>query len=149
MIHDTLKNFRRYLPLHLRFGRVADFLEKTDLNALADGRVDILPDGEIFANVQTPGTRADEDAPLEFHRRYIDVQIPLSKPERMGWLPLEKAPSGLCYKEENDAALGPGAHSSVVTVVPGEFVIFFPQDVHAPCIGDGSSMHKIIIKVLA
>ena len=51
--------------------------------------------------------------------------------------------------EENDAALGPGAHSSVVTVVPGEFVIFFPQDVHAPCIGDGSSMHKIIIKVLA
>lgn len=55
MIHDTLKNFRRYLPLHPRFGRVADFLEKTDLNALADGRVDILPDGEIFANVQKIG----------------------------------------------------------------------------------------------
>lgn len=149
MIHDTLENFSRYLPLHPRFAKVAEFLQTTDLRTLPQGRVDILPDGEIFANVQRPRSRTPEATPLEYHRKYIDVQIPLEEAEIMGWLPLSKVPESLRYNPETDAALGPAPHTSRPTVLPGEFTIFFPQDAHAPCIGDGREMAKIIIKVLA
>ncbi len=149
MIHDTLENFSLYLPLHPRFAKVAEFLRTTDLRSLPQGRVDILPHGEIFANVQAPTSRTPEATPLEYHRKYIDVQIPLAEPEEMGWLPLAKAPASLTYNPETDAALGPATHTSRPTILPGEFTIFFPQDAHAPCIGDGRPMPKIIIKVLA
>ena len=33
-----------------------------------------------------------------------------------------------------------------VTVLPGEFVVFFPDDAHAPMIGTGV-VHKVVIKV--
>ncbi|MGN0866072.1 MAG: YhcH/YjgK/YiaL family protein [Oligosphaeraceae bacterium] len=149
MIHDTLENFSLYLPLHPRFAKVAEFLRATDLRALPQGRVDILPGGEIYANVQRPRSRAPEATPLEYHRKYIDVQIPLEEAEVMGWLPLAKAPASLVYNPDTDAALGTASHTSRPTVLPGEFTIFFPQDAHAPCIGDGREMSKIIIKVLA
>lgn len=149
MIHDTLENFPRYFALHPRFAKVWEFLRNPGLASLPEGRVDILPDGEIFANVQTPSSRSAREAPLEFHRKYIDVQVPLSRVEEMGWLPLAQAPATLVYDAGKDLAIGPGGHTSRVAVHPGEFTIFFPQDVHAPCIGDGGPVKKIIVKVLA
>ena len=34
----------------------------------------------------------------------------------------------------------------VFTLSPGEFVIFFPEDAHAPCIGEGV-IRKMVAKV--
>ncbi len=147
MIHDTLSNFQRYVSLHPRFAVVAEFLRSQDLSALAPGRVELLPDGEIYANVQTTTGKSAVDAPMEFHRKYIDIQVPLATPEQMGWLPLGKAPGSLQYDDAKDAALGPATPTSYATVLPGEFTIFFPTDVHAPCIGEGASMPKVIFKV--
>jgi len=33
-----------------------------------------------------------------------------------------------------------------VTLLPGEFAIFFPQDGHAPCISEGT-LHKAVFKL--
>ena len=147
MIHDTLDNFSRYIPLHPRFAAVAEFLRTHDLAALPEGRVEILPDGEIYANVQTTTGKAASEAPMEFHRKYIDIQVPLATPEQMGWLPLAKAPETLQYDDAKDAALGPATPTTYATVLPGEFTIFFPTDIHAPCIGAGAKMPKVIFKV--
>lgn len=147
MIHDSLANFQRYVPLHPHFSVIAEFLRSHDLSALTPGRVDILPDGEIYANVQTATGQSADDALMEFHRKYIDIQVPLATPEQMGWLPLAKAPSSLQYDEAVDAALGSAKPTSYATVLPGEFTIFFPTDVHAPCIGEGASMPKVIFKI--
>ena len=147
MIHDTLDNFGKYVSLHPRFAKVADFLATHNLSELAQGRVEILPDGELFANVQTATGIALNDANVEFHRKYIDIQIPLATTEQMGWLPTAKAPAALVYNDEGDCAYGPAKPTSYVTVNPGEFTVFFPQDTHAPCIGDGLSMPKVIFKV--
>ena len=37
--------------------------------------------------------------------------------------------------------------TSYVDLLPGDFVILFPEDGHAPFIGDGSPISKLIVKV--
>lgn len=147
MLHDSLKNFRKYQSFNPRFSIVADWLEKTDLNALECGKHSILMGDVIFANVQEIAGRKMEDIPVESHKKYVDVQIPLSGPEVMGWLPaaemLEEP-----YNEVKDVTLTRQAISSQVTVRPGEFVVFTPDDAHAPGCVECQCHRKIIIKIL-
>ena len=82
------------------------------------------------------------------NRKYIDVQIPFDNYDRMGWMPLAEAPAEMVYNPEKDCALLKHRTACEVDVRPGEFIIFFPQDVHAPCLGDGN-VRKAIIKILA
>jgi len=148
MIHDTLDQFSRYAALHTRFEKITKWLEQTNLGNLPLGRHDILPNGEAFANVQEIECRNRDQIPAEYHRKYIDVQIPLSGVEMMGWQPLKTFPDIVPFDTEKDVALAHIPAEEWVTVKPGEFVIFFPTDVHTP--GDivTEKHRKIIIKVL-
>ena len=147
MIHDTLANFAQYRALHPRFEAVAEWLQQTALDTLPLGQHEILPNGEAYVNVQEIAPRQKAEIPAEFHRKYIDIQIPLSGPECMGWQPLAKFPSEAEFSEEKDVALATSPTSDWVTVNPGEFVVFFPTDAHTP--GLVTAAHrKMIIKVL-
>ncbi len=147
MIHDTLAQFANYCMLHPRFGKIAKWLQKNDLNALPLGQHEILPNGEAFVNVQEIAVRNQTDIPAEYHRKYIDIQIPLSGEERMGWQPLAQFPKEIPFATEKDVALAQLPTDDWVTVKPGEFVIFFPTDVHTPGLVCGPHK-KMIIKVL-
>ena len=149
MILDSLKNFDAYLPLHPRFAAVSEFLKKNDLETLAKGRHDILPNGEAFANVTEFEGKPTEGLSLEFHRKYIDIQVPLSTTETMGWLPTRELPESVLdsYSPEGDAAVAKLPSSSWATVRPGDFIIFFPQDAHAPG-GAAGKVRKIIFKIM-
>ena len=85
---------------------------------------------------------------LEGHRKYIDVHILLEGKETIGWTPLSKA---LCkqkdYDEAKDYLLYADTPSVFIDVNPGEFVIVYPEDLHAPGIGDGK-IRKLVAKVL-
>lgn len=147
MIQDALDNFGQYIPLHPRFTAVAEWFSRTDLGRLPLGRHEILPAGEAFVNVQELSVRLREEIPAEYHRKYIDIQVPLSGPEQMGWQPLAKFPAEVPFDLERDVALAKISAPSWVVVNPGEFVVFFPNDVHTP--GLVSSPHrKMIVKVL-
>ena len=147
MIHDTLLQFARYQTLHPRFAEIAQWLERTDLGTLPLGQHEILPNGEAFVNVQEVEVRPQAEIPAECHRKYIDIQIPLSGVERMGWQPLADFPKEVPFSVEKDVALAQLPATDWVMVRPGEFVIFFPTDVHTP--GLVQEAHKkMIIKVL-
>ena len=89
MITDTLKNISLYRGISQRIGTAIDFIEKTDLHALADGRH--VVDGEnVFVNVMSPAFK--EQNTWEAHRNYIDIQIALKDGETIEWLPLEAVP---------------------------------------------------------
>ena len=148
MIHDTLDQFVRYTGLHARFEIVAKWLKETDLGNLQRGRHEILPNGEAFANVQEIECRNRDQIPAEYHRKYIDVQIPLSGVEMMGWQPLKTFPDIVPFDTEKDVALAHIPAEDWVTVKPGEFVVFFPTDVHTPGYVTTAPHKKIIIKVL-
>ena len=129
MILDTLENFGKYASLNPLFPKVLEYLQNTDLMAQEPGRVNI--DGnKLFVNHNVTKGKTVDDARMETHNAMIDIQIPLSS-GTWGTCPWEITSDG------------------VLTVHPGEFVIFFPEDGHAPCISPIPEYKKVIIKVKA
>lgn len=110
------------------------------------GRIEI--DGEaLFINVDDAEMRPREAQIHEVHRRYIDVHFPLSGTEICGWSPLSSLTTPLVpYDEPHDRAFYPGPAQTYFTVQPGQFYICFPDDAHAPIIGEGT-LRKLVAKV--
>ena len=146
MILDTIENFEKYLSLNPNFVKALEFLQNNNLAELPLGRNEI-DDNLVFANVVEVKGKRKEDAPIEVHRKYIDVHVPLSGDEVIGYTPLTELPHAE-FIETDDAALYPMSlwARDYFNVKKGEFAIFFPQDGHAPAITD-VPLKKMIIKV--
>ena len=146
MILDSLENFALYQGMHPGFKKAAEFLTKADLHQLLTGRQEI--DGDrLYVNVMEIDGHSREDAQLEYHRKYIDIQIVLSGDETIGWTALQDLPKGTPFDSEKDYALVKAPVSAWFPVKPGFFAVFFPQDAHAPCCGAGK-IRKAVVKVL-
>jgi YhcH/YjgK/YiaL family protein len=146
VILDTLANAARYAAVHPRFAAAFDFLARPSTASLPEGRHDI--DGDrLFVLVERRDGRGREGATLETHRRYIDIQVTLEGLEEIGWAPLAalRPPRG-GYDDGKDIAFFDDRPTTWVGVPPGHFVIFFPQDAHAPLAGRGQ-LRKAIVKV--
>ncbi|NQU39938.1 MAG: YhcH/YjgK/YiaL family protein [Lentisphaerae bacterium] len=146
MILDDLPQLINYAALHPRFADAVCFLARPDLSELPDGRLDIS--GEtLYAVVMRAAGRPVDQAALEVHNRYIDIQVVLTGPETMGW-----KPRGTCqepsapYDAEKDLQFFDDRPDSWVQVNTGQFAIFYPADAHAPMVAEGR-LHKIVIKV--
>jgi biofilm protein TabA len=146
MIIDTLDNLRKYTALNPLFSAVCDYLEANDLNGAPLGKIS-LQGSDLFINVAQTSPKTVEEARLETHRQMIDIQIPLSGDETMGYTPLCKLPQAP-YDEAKDIAFYQGKAEAYFTLRPGMFAIFFPQDAHAPGIS-AIGVKKLIVKVLA
>lgn len=145
MIIDELIHLNKYTPLHPGLQKVVDFLAQHDLSALADGRYPLGAEEDGFVNVQTIPAKGREEAVLESHKAMVDVQIPLTGDETMGYSTLscvEETP----YNQQQDITFHSGRADSYVTVRKGMFAIFFPQDVHAPGIVS-ADVKKAVFKI--
>lgn len=146
MILDSLKNLQSYASLHPNFEKAIDFILNNDLQSLPLGRNEICGD-EVFANVMEAKPRTKEEVPVEVHRKYIDIQVPISGDEVMGYTPLHDLPAG-DYSDADDVTLYPIGMlaASYFEVKRSMFTIFFPQDGHAPAVTP-VPVKKIIVKV--
>lgn len=147
MIIDTLDNLKNYVALNPLVQQVVDFLAAHPWEQVADGK-HVLGD-DAFVNVQTLQAKGRDAAVVEYHRVMTDIQVPISTAETYGYIPVADLPEA-DYKAEKDMALLPGvASQTFVTVRPGQFVIFTPQDGHAPGIADAPTLRKAIFKIKA
>ena len=146
MVLDLLENLKSYEALNPHFAKVIAFLENNDLASLPLGRNEICGDS-AFANVMEAKPKTKEEAFIEVHRKYIDIQIPISADETMGYTPIFELPYA-DYSDADDVAIYPVGMPArdYFNVHKGEFVIFFPQDGHAPAITP-SSLKKVVFKV--
>ena len=80
MIKDKLKNAKTYYNLGENLKKGLLWLEKNDLEKLADGRYEIDGD-KVFASIQTYETK--DDANYESHRNYIDIQYMINGCEKI------------------------------------------------------------------
>jgi YhcH/YjgK/YiaL family protein len=121
-------------------------LKETDLRSLKDGKYEI--DGEnVFAIVAKGQGRNKEEANLEIHRRYIDIQFIISGSDEMGWKPTNACISPIDeFDLQNDIQFFNDKPESWVLVNPDNFAIFFPEDAHLPLISEGL-VHKVVVKV--
>jgi len=146
MILDRLDNAEQYARLNDAFAAAFRFLRRVDLARLPPGRHGI--DGDrVYAVVANDKARRREEAKLEAHRKYIDIQFVISGNEEMGWKPLKSCGAvSVAYNPEKDIEFLAGSPDTWITVAPGSFVIFFPEDAHAPLVGAGT-IHKVVVKV--
>lgn len=146
MIIDTLANADRYATLHALFPLAFEFLRDTDLKVLAPGRYPI--EGErLFAIVEATHGRKRDQAKLECHRKYIDIQYVLEGIDEMGWKALRDCHEPRAdYSSDKDIQFFLDTPASWVATPPGAFCIFFPEDAHAPLVSDGE-IRKVILKI--
>ena len=146
MIFDHLENLHRYEALNDGFAKASAFLRREDLPELPDGRCEI--DGEnVYARILREDGRGRDEATLEGHRKYIDIQCCISGTDEMGWKPTAHCTGdGQGFDEANDLEFFSDKPDTWVTVPPGTFAIFFPSDAHAPMGGVGP-LHKVVVKV--
>jgi len=146
MVLDTLALADRYVALHPGFGEAFEFLSKTSLASLAPGRHEI--DGDrIYVLVDHKSGRGHQSARLEAHRRYIDIQYTIEGMEEIGWTPLAacRPPAG-GFDDAQDIAFFDDRPATWLSVPPGHFAVFFPDDAHAPLGGQGL-LKKAIVKI--
>ena len=146
MILDTLDRLDKYGFISPMMDKVLDFFRKTDLSTLAPGRIDLQGD-DLFVNVNRQGAQTRNEVPIEAHREYIDIQVPISSDEEMGFIsaPFMPAPSKE-YDSDRDVAFYPGLCDTYLNVRKGMFVVFFPGEGHAPAITEDGIL-KLIVKI--
>ncbi len=146
MILDTLDRLESYSYLSPLMGKVTEFFRNTDLGTLEPGRI-VLQGDDLFVNVNRQDAQRREEVPIEAHRDYIDIQVPISCDEEMGYISSAHMPGpSVPYNAQKDVAFYPGLCDTYLNVRRGMFVVFFPGEGHAPAITE-SGIVKIVVKI--
>jgi biofilm protein TabA len=146
MIIDSLENSGKYISLHPRFAKAFEYLKTVDLATIEVGKYPI-DEKNIHASVSAKDGVTKDAAKFEAHDHYIDIQVCPSGTETLGWKPREecsdiKEP----YNSEKDVTFFNDKPGTYFQLHEGQFAIFYPEDVHAPMIGEGV-IRKLVIKV--
>lgn len=147
MILGSLDDSERIAALHPLFKKLLEYVKTHDLTQVPAGRITIDGDA-LYINVADAKLISAKTQKLEVHRKYIDVHFPLDGPETVGWNALKnvKCESEAPFDTENDFALYAEKASVYFTAVPGQFYVMYPEDAHAPIIGEGT-LRKAVAKV--
>ena len=143
MIKDNIKN---YLTYDLSDNLVAGlkYLSETDIKSLPNGKYDIIPD-KVFGIVQDYQTK--EKGMLESHKEYIDIQYIVIGEEKIGYSKYKNQKPVTEYK--NDLLFYDDEADEYLYLQEGDFAIFYPNDLHMPCImvDESKYVKKVVVKV--
>lgn len=144
MIIDRIENIEKYLSLHPLFAQAIEFLKSAQLQNLEPGRI-VLKKNDLYVNVDQTTPKRKEDAKLETHNCFIDIQLPLSNVETIGYAPRAELDEAV-YEADRDITFYDTPAADYFLLKPGMFAVFFPEDAHAPAITE-KGVKKIVIKV--
>lgn len=146
MILDSLENSRRIEPLHPLFRKAFEYVKSTDFSKMEDGKIE-LDSTHLTVTITSLNGKEKADAAIETHKNHIDIQLPLLGVEKIGWKAgSELQEESVPYSENNDITFYVDRPTAYTKIYPGQFAIYFPEDGHAPCIGQGA-IRKVIVKV--
>ncbi|HVS97113.1 MAG TPA: YhcH/YjgK/YiaL family protein [Puia sp.] len=150
MITSTLDQLHWYSIISPNFEKAIRYALATDFTSLDTGRYPI--DGEdVFAIVNEYATKPVAECDPESHLEYADIQIMLSGSERFGYLPLTGQSPSTAYDPARDVAFYtiPEEELNYITLRRGEFIIFFPSDIHQPevYLSQPLVVKKVVLKV--
>ena len=150
MITSTLSQLHWYTIISPNFEKAIQYVLATDFSSLETGKYPI--DGDtVFAIVNEYTTKPLSECDPESHQDYADIQIMISGAEKFGWLPLTDQVPGNPYDEERDVAFYSLAEEDLnyITVKAGQFILFFPTDIHQPevFVRQPDLVKKVVVKV--
>ena len=147
MILDSLDNAETYLAAIPKLAQAVAFARTITADS-PTGRTE-LSDLGGFAVLMEYETEPAENRKLETHRRFVDLQLILKGRERMEWARAKGLQLSEEYDEAKDIAFWHGVGEADLTVTPGTFVVFLPEDAHKPnCSVDGpETVKKLVVKI--
>ena len=146
MIVGQLQQSERIETLNADFKMIFDYIKEHDMLKAELGRVEF--DGDrVFMNIVDSQTVSRDTQILEGHKEYLDIHIPIIGSETIGWLNRDDA-KNVCreYDEAKDIMFFSDKPSMYVDLNPFEYCIIYPEDLHAPIIGEGI-IRKLIVKI--
>lgn len=145
---NNLGTMRACLPAPLLLA--LDHLKETDFGALPAGNY-ALQGKDIYVQVIDLTTKEFSQTKPEVHRQHLDVQFLYRGEEAIG---VAADTGGNIIAEdllaERDLLFYQGMENeSTLTMLPGNFAIFFPNDVHRPAcqLNGPCQIRKVVIKV--
>jgi YhcH/YjgK/YiaL family protein len=149
MIADSIQNSSRY-PFGPAWEAAFDFLKTLTPDSETGKR--LIQGNDLYAGVDCSSTRTRADAKLETHRKYVDIQVLLSGTEVIEIFSKEGLTVSEPYNPDRDVEFyqKPDSTHARVTLEPGQFLVFFPDDAHMPCLMAGTSpepVKKVVFKI--
>ncbi len=149
MIFDQISNWKLY-----KFGPAWEKAFNFLVTLTPDTEEGEYPiDGtDIFARVMSYDTIPVEEAKLEAHMQYVDIQTTLSGEEAMGWFPTLVPDIKTPYSDDDDVIFfepSPDAPGKLI-INPDLFVALFPDDAHMPQLkidDKTENIKKVVIKI--
>lgn len=146
MIIDTLENAEKYFKLHPLFEKAFAYINAQNFETIETGKYEI-DERNLHASVSLKNGLQKEEAKFEAHNNYIDIQVCPVGAEQIGWKPRSKCVDPKeAYNVEKDVLFYNDLPDTYFQLHQNQFAIFFPQDVHAPMIGEGL-IKKLVVKV--
>jgi len=147
MIVDQIKNAEQYYSISDRLRKGFEYLLNTDFSNMEVGKYEI-EGNQLYALVQNYQTRSMEEGRWEAHKNYIDIQYVFDGNEKMGYAVLDDMEEIQAYNPEKDIYFFKG-NGDFVSVSKNMFAVFFPQDVHMPCMTKDTqqNVRKVVVKV--
>lgn len=147
MIIDTITNASKYFSVHPLFAKAFEYINATDLENAVDGKSDIGEGLIAIINTAQGKTKETSLQKFECHNKNIDIQFCISGVETIGWKARENCVVAKTeYDQDKDVLYFDDPPEFYFQLTEGQFAIFFPEDVHAPMIGEGE-IKKLVIKV--
>jgi len=152
MIKDNLQHidYYNYLSPGIYYG--LKYLKNTDFSTMENGKYEIK-EGKVYAIVQDYDTNPEIEGRFEAHKKFVDIQFIIEGEEQIFVGNLEEFEESIPYDEEKDICfLIPKSDAKIepVKLIPGEYVILTPKDVHMPSIFVEESKHvkKVVLKII-
>lgn len=127
-----------------------EYLSKIDLNSLPAGRYDVNED--FYYMIQEYETKAREDAKLESHDKFIDIQMILEGTEAIETDVRDNLKVKVEYNPDKDVTFYHDDKVMMRTILtPGSYMVLFPENVHKPSlrIDEPVKVRKCVGKVRA
>ncbi len=151
MIVDQIENWEAY-PFGSAWTQAFAYL--ADLNAGSEEGEYPIDGDAVFARIMSYETKreTDEDAILEAHRKFVDIQMALVGSERIARYPAKSLEPKGAYDDERDVQFFNFEHpaDTQASVFPGTFVCLLPNDAHMPQLKTGSEterIKKVVVKL--
>jgi YhcH/YjgK/YiaL family protein len=147
MIIDTIKNAHKYFGIHSFFEKAFEHINQFNLNDTQPGKYDIAEGLKAIYSIAPGKSKEASLSKFECHNLHIDIQLCVKGIETIGWKPREKCTQANGeYNVDKDVQFFNDSPDMFFQLTDGQFAIFFPEDVHAPMIGEGD-INKLVIKV--
>lgn len=132
-----------------RWDKVFKFMKDSDFYSMKSGRYEI--DGnKVYASVSEYMSKEWENTKYEGHKKYIDLQYIVKGSELIGIAPLSALKEITePYVDDKDIYFMTVDRDEKYQAAPDRFFIFFPDDLHCPCMKDETSglVKKVVVKI--